>query len=177
MFMARRRLNALVILAVAAATSGCITTRFTLVNPSAEPYAPVNADSVLILTDEAELDTLRYSRMAIIEATGSGEWTNQTDMLNAMRKKAGAIGANAILLPQINEPGAGAKVAAAIFGTGTQRKGNVVALRILGRKEPSDSTRATAATSTAYPTQPARPSFGPARPSALSGRPHSRTTR
>jgi hypothetical protein len=127
--------------------------------------------------DEAELDTLRYSRIAIIEATGSGEWTNQTDMLDAMRKKAGAIGANAILLPQINEPGAGAKVAAAIFGTGTQRKGNVVALRILGRKEPSDSTTAAGPRSTASPAQRARPSFRPARPSALSGRPHSRTTR
>jgi hypothetical protein len=72
-------------------------------------------------------------------------------MLDAMRKKAGAIGANAILLPQINEPGAGAKVAAAIFGTGTQRKGNVVALRILGRKEPSDSTTAAGPRSTASP--------------------------
>jgi hypothetical protein len=169
MFMARRRLNALVILAIAAATSGCVSTRHTLVNPSAEPYAPVHADSVLILTDEAELDTLRYSRIAIIEATGSGEWTNQTDMLNAMRKKAGAIGANAILLPQINEPGAGAKVAAAIFGTGTQRKGNVVALRILGRKEPSDSTTAAGPRSTAAPAQRARPSFRPARLSRING--------
>jgi len=76
----------------------------------------VSPDSVVILTTEAELDTLEYARVAIIEATGSGEYTNQTDMLNAMRKRAGEIGANAILLPQINEPGAGAKVAAAIFG-------------------------------------------------------------
>ena len=86
-------------------------------------------------TDEAELDTLEYTRVAIIEATGSGEFTDQTDMLEAMRERAGKIGANAILLPQINEPGAGAKVAAAVFGTGTQRKGNVVALRILGPKK------------------------------------------
>jgi hypothetical protein len=55
-------------------------------------------------------------------------------MLNAMRKKGGALGGNAILLPQIQEPGAGAKVAGAIFGTGTQRKGNVIVIRILGPK-------------------------------------------
>jgi hypothetical protein len=112
----------------------CVQTKATVLNPTAQPFAPVAPDSVLILIKETELDTLNYVRIAVIEATGSGEWTSQTGMLEAMRKKAGALGANAILLPQINEPGAGAKVAGAVFGTGTQRKGNVVAIRIHGRK-------------------------------------------
>ena len=118
-----------------AAAVGCVRTKYTLVNPSGQRYEPVPPENVVIVTDEAELDTLEYTRVAIIEATGSGEFTDQTDMLEAMRERAGKIGANAILLPQINEPGAGAKVAAAVFGTGTQRKGNVVALRILGPKK------------------------------------------
>ena len=140
MTMKRHRLFITILWTIIPA-SGCVTTRYTLVNPSAERYSAVSPDSVVILTTEAELDTLEYARVAIIEATGSGEYTNQTDMLNAMRKRAGEIGANAILLPQINEPGAGAKVAAALFGTGTQRKGNVVALRILGRKAKDGSSR------------------------------------
>jgi hypothetical protein len=114
----------------------CVHTQATYVDPTGPRYPLVPEDSVRILTAESELDTLEFVRIAIIEATGSGEYTSQTGMLKAMRKKAGAMGANAILLPQIQEPGAGAKVAAAIFGTGTQRKGNVVALRILGRKRP-----------------------------------------
>jgi hypothetical protein len=85
---------------------------------------------VVIFTDEAELEGVEYTRLALIEATGSGEFTDQSGMLKAMRKKAGELGANAILLPKIEEPGAGAKVAAAFLGTGTQRKGNVVAIRI-----------------------------------------------
>ena len=128
-------------LVLPALLAGCVQTKYTLVNPSGERYAPVDPEHVVILTDEAELDTLNYVRVAIIEATGSGSFTDQSKMLDAMRKKAGKIGANAILLPKINEPGAGAKVAAAIFGTDTQRKGNAVAVRILGRKTRDGSPR------------------------------------
>lgn len=120
--------------------TGCVTTQAAMVNPSAQPFPAVRADSVLILTSLTELDTVEYERVAVIEASGSGEWTTQTGMLEAMRKKAGKLGANAILLPNINEPGAGAKVAAAIFGTGTIRKGSVVALRITGYKASPGAT-------------------------------------
>lgn len=117
----------------------CVQTKSTFVDAAAPRYAPVPEDSVRIITAESELDTVQYVRVGIIEATGSGEFTSQTGMLNAMRRKAGEMGANAIVLPQINEPGAGAKVAAAIFGVGTQRKGNVIAIRILGPK-PAQAT-------------------------------------
>jgi hypothetical protein len=116
------------------ALGACVHTQATFLDPTAPRYAPIPEDSVRILTAESELDTLEYVRVAVIEASGSGEYTSQTGMLNAMRKKGGALGGNAILLPQIQEPGAGAKVAGAIFGTGTQRKGNVIVIRILGPK-------------------------------------------
>jgi hypothetical protein len=114
--------------------AGCVSTRAIYLNPTGPTYPKVAPDEVRIFTTEAELDSLVYVRIAIIEATGSGEYTSQTDMLTAMRKKAADLGANGVLLPQINEPGAGAKVAGAIFGTRTQRKGNAVAVRILGTK-------------------------------------------
>jgi hypothetical protein len=115
--------------------AGCVTTHATLVDPTAPRFAPVSPDSVRIFTDQTELDTLEFVRVAIIEASGSGEWTNQSEMLEAMRRKAGELGGNGVLLPRIDEPSAGAKVAAALFGTGTQRKGNVVAVRVLGPKK------------------------------------------
>jgi hypothetical protein len=114
--------------------AACVTTKGIYLDPSAQHYAPVPPDSVRIFTTESELDSLSYIRVAMIEATGSGEFTSQTGMLNAIRKKAGALGGNGVLLPQINEPGAGAKVAAAFLGTGTERKGNAVVIRVLGRK-------------------------------------------
>jgi hypothetical protein len=121
------------------AITGCITTHATLVDPTATRYPRVPPDSVRIFTDQSELDTLDFIRIAIIEASGSGEWTNQSEMLQAMRTKAGELGGNGVVLPRIEEPSAGAKVAAAIFGTGTQRKGNVVAVRVLGIKKKTPS--------------------------------------
>ena len=117
--------------------TGCITTHATLVDPTATRYARVPPDSVRIFTDQSELDTLDFVRLAIIEASGSGEWTNQSEMLQAMRTKAGELGGNGVILPKIEEPSAGAKVAAAFLGTGTQRKGNVIAVRVLGAKKKS----------------------------------------
>jgi len=129
--LGRRRLFFAVL---ALAVAGCVQTNAVLLNPSAAPLRPIAPDSVKIFTTESELDTLDYTRVAIIEASGSGEYTSQAGMIEAMRKKAADLGANGILVPQINEPGAGAKVAAAVFGTGTQRKGSVVAIHIIGHK-------------------------------------------
>jgi hypothetical protein len=119
--------------------AACVSTKSTFLNPGHEQYAPLPPDSVRIFTADSELDSLQYVRVAMIEATGSGEWTSQTGMYSAMRKKAAELGCNGVILPQINEPGAGAKVAGAIFGTGTQRKGNAVAIRVLGKKIKSTS--------------------------------------
>jgi hypothetical protein len=57
---------------------------------------------------------------------------NPTGPTKAYSSPCGArpseLGANGIILDAINEAGAGAKVAAAIFGTGTQRKGRSIAI-------------------------------------------------
>jgi hypothetical protein len=45
-----------------------------------------------------------------------------------MREKAGKLGANAIILDTIVEPGALAKVAGAVLQTGTSRTGRAIAI-------------------------------------------------
>jgi hypothetical protein len=106
-----------------------------MVNPGAMRLTALRPEQVQIFTTQEELDTLDYTRVAIIEATGSGEWTSQTGMIEAIRKKAAALGANGVLMPQIQEPGAGAKVAAAVLGAGTQRKGQAIAVYVRGPKK------------------------------------------
>ena len=132
-----RRLTFLLALMTFTTLTGCVTTHATLVDPAAPRYARVAPDSVRIFTDQTELDTLEFVRVAIIEASGESEWTSQSGMLEAMRRKAGELGANGVLLPRIEEASAGAKVAAALFGTHTERRGNVVAIRVLGSKKKS----------------------------------------
>ena len=57
-------------------------------------------------------------------------------MWNSMRKKAGKLGANAIILDAMSEPSAGAKVASMIFGVGgAQRKGKAIAIYVFTKEE------------------------------------------
>ena len=105
-----------------------------MLDPTAQ-YAAVEPSSVRIFTSEAELEVYEYVRVAIITSSGNTTWTIQAQMMESMRKKAGEMGANAILMPDIEEPSAGAKIAGAVFGTGANRQGEVIALRILGTKE------------------------------------------
>ena len=130
------RLQAVLALA-ALGLSACVSTQATMVNPGAMRLAALRPEQVQIFTDQSELDTLDFTRVAIIEATGSGEYTSQTGMIEAIRKKAAALGANGVLMPQIQEPGAGAKVAAAVLGLGTQRKGQAIAVYVRGPKKAS----------------------------------------
>ncbi len=57
-------------------------------------------------------------------------------MIASMRKKAAETGANGIILGNIDEASAAAKVAAAVLGTETERKGKAVAIHV-----PADSAR------------------------------------
>ena len=130
--MSKRTLIAAVLGALA--LTACIKTSAVILDPTAKPYPAVAPDSVRIFASESELDTLSYVSIARIEASGDGQFTNQSKMIEKMREKAGSLGANGLLLPHIQEPGAGAQVAAAVFHTSTTRKGDVLAIRVLGPK-------------------------------------------
>ena len=114
--------------------TGCVTTRATLLDPTVR-YPSTDPSMVRIFTTEEELEAYEFVRIAIINSSGNTTWTSRTKMIESMRKKAGEMGANAILMPDIDEPSAGAKIAGAVFGTGASRQGEVIALRILGEKE------------------------------------------
>lgn len=73
----------------------------------------------------------KYEELALLNSTGESSWTNEQKMMESMRKKAGAMGANGVILDAITEAGAGAKVVGAIFGTGSERKGRAIAIFVL----------------------------------------------
>ena len=68
----------------------------------------------------------------MLAATGESMWTSEAGMWKSLQKKAGAMGANAIILDAMSEPSAGAKVAAAFLGVGgAERKGKAIAIYIM----------------------------------------------
>ena len=98
--------------------------------------APVPEDQVAVYRTAAQVPG-RYEEVALLNAKGEASWTNEEKIFNSMRKKAGEIRANGIILDAINEPGAGAKVAGAVLGTGVERKGKAIAIYVF----PADSVR------------------------------------
>jgi hypothetical protein len=79
-----------------------------------------------------------YQEIALLNSAGSSGFTSEAGMMKSMRKKAAEVGANGIIMGNIDEPSAGAKVAAAIFGVAgsAERKGKSVAIYV-----PADAER------------------------------------
>ena len=92
-------------------------------------------DAVKIYSSPANVGA-QYQEVALLNSAGSTSFTTESGMMTSMRKKAAEVGATGIIMGNIDEPGAGAKVMGAVFGTGTERKGKSVAIYV-----PTDSTR------------------------------------
>lgn len=67
-------------------------------------------------------------RVALLHASGSQDFTDEADMLDRLREEAGKLGANAVELRTMEDAGTGERVVAAIFGTGSDRDADALAL-------------------------------------------------
>lgn len=123
------RLGLLVVVFGCVALGGCVSTNVTRLGAPVN-YAPVAVDSVVVYRTAAQVPG-RYEEIALLNSAGATDWTDEAQMVRSMRKEAAKLGANAIILDAMSEPGAGAKVAASIFGTSAERKGRAIAIRIL----------------------------------------------
>lgn len=70
-----------------------------------------------------------YVEVALITASGDHSYTDEEQMYKKLRERAGAMGANGLILESVTEPTTGAKVANFLVGTAAQRKGKVIAIR------------------------------------------------
>jgi hypothetical protein len=119
--------RAAVLLVACSVLGACVSTNATLLNPTPVARPAVPPDQVRIYRT-AEQVTGKYEEIALLNSTGESNWTNEQAMLESMRKKAGQLGANGVILDAVVEASAGAKVAAAVFGVGSQRKGRSIAI-------------------------------------------------
>jgi hypothetical protein len=117
-----------------ALVSGCVSARATMLNPT-RSHAPVPEREVRILTTEEALPE-GCERVALIHAEGDAGTTNRPQMLNAARRRAGKVGANVLLIREVREPATSTSVAAVVFGTPADRRGEMLALRCPTGVEP-----------------------------------------
>ena len=106
----------------------CVSVNAVRLGP-AQNRPPVPADQVVVYrtADQVPGD---YEEIALLNAEGSTTWTNEANMIEAMKNKAGQYGANGIILDAISEPSSGAKVAGAFLGVSVDRKGKAVAIYV-----------------------------------------------
>lgn len=116
------------VLLAALAVSACVTTHaIQLAAPGR--YPPVDAMHVQVFLNESDVK-VPFEKIALIEAEGDYNMVDNPKMVDAMKKKAGKLGANAIILGEFKEPSTAGKVAQALVGVGGERKGQVVAIRL-----------------------------------------------
>lgn len=119
-------LLAIAIISMMASLSGCTKTNAALLDQRIA-LARTCEQGVIMYTTPAKAPT-GYQELALLNSSGNTMWTSEAGMMKSMRKKAASVGATGIILSGIDEPGAGAKVAGAVFGTGADRKGKSLAI-------------------------------------------------
>lgn len=110
------------------ALAGCVSTSATML--SGGPVLPPTADSAVVVYRTASQVPGPYRELALLNSTGDASMTDVAQMYASMRTEAARIGANAIILDATTEPGAGAQVAAAIFGVSANRRGRAIAVLV-----------------------------------------------
>lgn len=128
-----RSLSALLVVGAVFAVA-CTRTNAALMDNSVH-LARTCPDAVKMYTSPSTVGA-PYQEVALLNSTASTGFTSEAGMMKSMRKKAAEVGANGIIMGNIDEPSAGAKVAGAFLGTGTERKGKSVAIYVA-----SDSAR------------------------------------
>lgn len=107
--------------------TACVTTNATMLGSAAGQRPAVAAERVALYRVASQVPG-QYEEVAMLNSAGDSAYTDEAQMYASMRKKAGEIGANGVILDALSEPGSGAKVAAAIFGVSAERKGRAVAI-------------------------------------------------
>lgn len=89
---------------------------------------PVPKDEVYVYLPGDSLP--EYRRIAILNAKGDVDMTDEGQMIDKLREEAGKLGANAIILGDTKEPGTGAKIAKALFDMSADRRTQAVAIYV-----------------------------------------------
>lgn len=114
-----------VALALLLVLTGCVSvSKSVLMDRSAYPVPMRNVDVFLV----DDLVPESCERVALLHASGPEGFTDEGDMWNKLREVAGELGANAVKIYPIEEPGAAERIVSALFETESDRDADAVAL-------------------------------------------------
>lgn len=119
---------------VAVVLVACVTTNAAVLDSSLGLQA-ICPDGVRMFTDSIKVGQ-PYQEIALLDSKGDDDITSESGMIKSQKKKAAKLGANGVILGQIQGASTGAKVWKSLLGTSANRKGRATAIYI-----PGDSAR------------------------------------
>jgi hypothetical protein len=122
------KMLSLAALALVALCASCVTTSVTALGPVGR-FKPVTPDEVTVYLNKGDIPG-QYEKLALIHARGDSFSTDQNQMISKARKQAAQLGANGLLLTDLDEASQGVKVAATFLGANTQRHGEMIAIYV-----------------------------------------------
>lgn len=125
-----RLLTAVALSAALLSTGACVSTNATMLGGTSAGAA-LDPNSVVLYRTGSQVPG-PYKEIALLNSRGDSAWTDERKMFESMKHEAAKLGANAVILDAVSEPGAGAQVAAAIFGVSAQRRGKAIAILVDG---------------------------------------------
>jgi hypothetical protein len=105
--------------------AACVHTNATVLSTAPRPAVDPSA---VVLYTSADKVPGKYDEVALIDSKGDDIWVSEHKMLESIRKEAGKVGANGVILQGESEPGTAAQVAHALIGTGANRHGKAIAI-------------------------------------------------
>jgi hypothetical protein len=123
----RRKNYSMGLLAVVA-LAGCISTNAVKLGEPTQ-YPPVRPEEVQVFLKEDDVKG-EFEKIAIVNAEGNYTYANDERMIEAMKKKAAKLGANAIIIGEFKDPSTVEKIADAVIGVGGEKTAKVLAIRL-----------------------------------------------
>ena len=95
----------------------------------AEASTPVEPGQVVFYQSEKDIPG-SYEKIALITTKGGSMVTGNAKHINAARKKAAKLGANGVLLIDMDNPSEAGEIAGTLLGTGSYKRGQLIAIRV-----------------------------------------------
>jgi hypothetical protein len=127
-----KKLTGFLVVCVCLVALACVKTRSVNLGESlAGARAPVPWQNVAVYRTADQVPG-KYQEVALLVSKGDTLWSNEKQMWNSMKRRAGKLGANAVILDAMTEPSAGAKLASVVLlGVGGSRHGKALAIYVL----------------------------------------------
>jgi hypothetical protein len=105
--------------------TGCVTVSKSVLMDRSSMPVPEESVQVFLANDQIPESC---ERVAILHASGEEDWTDEGQMIDKLRSEAGKLGANALHLMTMEDPGTGERLVAALFDTEADRDADALAL-------------------------------------------------